>query len=81
MSTRCFVSGEGLYAAGDSGAARSIADLQKAGGYDRQCLSHGSWRWMPMWARVWWQGVVVQCDNNYRNVPLIISKVGGADRF
>jgi len=56
-------------------AATSPKDLQRAGGFDHQALSHGDWTWADQWGRddlTWFQGLAVQSDYSYRNVPLTI---------
>jgi prepilin-type processing-associated H-X9-DG protein len=62
-------------------AATSPAQLKNAGGYDDWSISHGDWTWAATGSTGYsgwfdidcFTGVVVQCDYNYRNVPLIIA--------
>ncbi len=57
-------------------AANSLALLQKLGGFDAKSLMYGNWSKIGGWDNAnWggaavWNGATVQCDYNYRNIPL-----------
>lgn len=67
-------------------AATSLADLQRAGGFDHQALSHGDWTWLGRWDDkvAGWAGgseaLAVQSNYHYRNVPVAIGPMR-ADTF
>jgi prepilin-type N-terminal cleavage/methylation domain-containing protein len=71
-------------------AATSLQDLQTAGGFDANAICFGDWSWLPFHNEGWlkcssvpkksddshYWGQVVQCDYNYRNVPVQIASYG-----
>jgi len=61
--------------------ATSAKDVQRLGGFDARSLSHGDYTWMN-YTHGPFQGVAVQSDYNYRNVPFIIyGRRGPPDEF
>jgi len=57
----------------NDGAATTLSELARAGGFDHKSISSGNWTWQTnQWARgSIWPGLVVQCTYNYRNVPCL----------
>ncbi len=55
----------------DTGAAKSAGDLKKLGGTDPKSIMRGAWTKFPHWSDWAFYGRVVQCDYNYRNVPVM----------
>jgi len=65
-------------------AATSPKDLQRAGGFDHQALSHGDWTWLDPYGTddpTWYRGLAVQSDYNYRNVPITIFWYSGIEHW
>jgi len=66
-------------------AATSPRDLQRAGGFDHQALSHGDWTWLGKWddnLTAWDHGseaLAVQSDYHYRNTPMVITPARGVN--
>ena len=66
-------------------AATSPRDLQKAGGFDHQSLSHGDWTWLGKWddnLTAWDQAseaLAVQSNYHYRNVPMVLTPAKGSN--
>jgi len=72
---RCWNQFHSYYPEDRPRAATSPRDLQRAGGFDHQALSHGDWTWLPRWGQddaTWFPGLAVQSDYSYRNVPVTI---------
>jgi hypothetical protein len=63
-------------------AVTSLLGLQTAGGYDAHALGYGNWSKVPMPSAAnnygfdnnIFDGLVVQCDYNYRNTPLSLTQ-------
>ena len=52
--------------------AHTVKDLQNAGGFDAQTMTHGNWSSLtPPWP-TFWSHTAIQSNYNYRNVPLNI---------
>jgi len=52
----------------------TVEALQRAGGYDAETLSHGDWSWVYFDRNNEGVEMALQCDYNYRNVPVIINQ-------